>query len=72
LYPLINRGDYRCDVFETVGAAQAFVAMLVETCDRHDWRIHAAPYRWMANTLKIDRPASMRVQAPRPSLHVSP
>ncbi len=71
LYPLINRGNYRCGVCEAVGAAQAFVAALVETCDRQGWRIHAAPYRWVANALKVDRPASMRAQVHRRSLHVS-
>ncbi len=46
--------------------------MLAETCDRLGWRIHAAPYRWSANTLKVDRPGSMRAQVHRRSLHVSP
>ena len=32
----------------------------------------AAPYRWIANALKIDRPASMRAQVNRCSLRVSP
>jgi hypothetical protein len=32
----------------------------------------AAPYRWIANALKIDRPASMRSQIHRRSLRVSP
>jgi hypothetical protein len=32
----------------------------------------AAPYRWIANTLKVDRPASMPAQVHRRSLHVSP
>ena len=32
----------------------------------------AAPYRWIANALKIDRPASMRSQVHRCSLRVSP
>ena len=41
LYHIFNRGNYRRDVFETVGAAQAFVATLAEACDRHGWRIHA-------------------------------
>ena len=46
--------------------------MLAETCDRLGWRIHAAPYRRSANTLKVDRPGSMRAQVHRRSLHVSP
>ncbi len=41
LYHVINRGNYRRDGFETVGAAKAFEATLAEACVRHDWRIHA-------------------------------
>jgi REP element-mobilizing transposase RayT len=47
LYHVFNRGNYRHDVFETVGAAQAFEATLTEACVRHDWRIHA--YAIMCN-----------------------
>jgi REP element-mobilizing transposase RayT len=41
LYHVINRGNYRRDLFETVGAAQAFEAALDEACRRHHWLIHA-------------------------------
>lgn len=41
IYHLINRGNYRRDLFATVGAAQAFERALGETSDRFDWRIHA-------------------------------
>jgi len=34
LYHVINRGNYRRDVFETVSAAQAFETVLEETCVR--------------------------------------
>jgi putative transposase len=41
LYHVINRGNYRRDVFETVGAAQSFVATLQEAVERFGWRLHA-------------------------------
>ncbi len=40
-YHVINRGNYRRDVFGTVGAAQAFLAAVGEACERHAWRVHA-------------------------------
>ena len=39
LYHVINRGNYRRDVFETSGAARSFEATLMEACDRHRWRL---------------------------------
>lgn len=41
LYHVINRGNYRRDVFGTIGAAQAFEQTLAETCLRYQWRLHA-------------------------------
>ena len=41
LYHVINRGNYRRDVFGTVGAAQAFEQVVLEACDWHGWRLHA-------------------------------
>lgn len=41
IYHVINRGNYRRDVFESVGAAQAFEATLIEACENHGWRLHA-------------------------------
>jgi putative transposase len=41
LYHVINRGNFRRDVFETAGAAKAFEDTLGETCERHNWRVHA-------------------------------
>jgi putative transposase len=40
LYHVINRGNYRRDVFETVGAASAFVATLLEATQLHEWHLH--------------------------------
>lgn len=41
LYHVINRGNYRRDVFETAGAAHAFVQALGEAAEKHQWKIHA-------------------------------
>ncbi len=40
-YHVINRGNYRLDVFGTVGAAQAFRTAIAEASERHGWRLHA-------------------------------
>ena len=41
LYHIINRGNYRQDVFATAGASKAFEAALGEACTRHGWTAHA-------------------------------
>jgi putative transposase len=41
IYHVINRGNYRRDVFESVAAAQAFEAALIEACEIYGWRLHA-------------------------------
>ncbi len=41
IYHVINRGNYRRDVFGTVGAAQAFEQVVLEACALHGWRLHA-------------------------------
>jgi REP element-mobilizing transposase RayT len=41
IYHVINRGNYRRDVFETAETAKAFEATLAETCVRFGWRLHA-------------------------------
>lgn len=41
LYHIINRGNFRHDVFGTAGAAKAFETTLGETAERHRWRVHA-------------------------------
>ena len=37
IYHLINRGNYRRDLFATVGAAKAFECALGEASTRFDW-----------------------------------
>ena len=41
IYHVINRGNYRRDVFGTVGAAQAFEQAVLEAGALHGWRLHA-------------------------------
>jgi REP element-mobilizing transposase RayT len=41
IYHVINRGNYRRDVFESEGAAQAFETALFEACEVQGWRLHA-------------------------------
>ena len=41
IYHLINRGNYRRDLFATVGAAKAFECALGEASTRFDWVVHA-------------------------------
>lgn len=40
LYHVINRGNYRRDLFETPGAAEAFLETLFEAAGRCRWRVH--------------------------------
>lgn len=40
-YHVINRGNYRGDVFGTEGAKAAFEACLFEACAKSGWRLHA-------------------------------
>lgn len=47
LYHVINRGNFRRDLFETAGAASAFVATVGEACERHDFLLHG--YTLMRN-----------------------
>jgi REP element-mobilizing transposase RayT len=41
IYHLINRGNYRRDLFATPGAAKSFEGVLGEACERFDWVVHA-------------------------------
>ncbi len=41
MYHVINRGNYRRDVFETTGTAKAFEVTLDEACEQHGWKLHA-------------------------------
>lgn len=41
LYHVLNRGNYRTDIFATEGAKQAFLRTLDETCEKTGWVVHA-------------------------------
>ena len=41
MYHVINRGNYRADVFETAGAKEAFEGCLYEACAKAGWKLHA-------------------------------
>jgi REP element-mobilizing transposase RayT len=60
LYHVINRGNYRRDVFATSGAARAFENTLAESATRHGWRVHA--YAVMPNHFHL------ALETPRPNL----
>ncbi|MDO8539047.1 MAG: transposase [Opitutaceae bacterium] len=40
LYHVINRGNYRSDVFKTDGAKEAFLDCLGEACEKTGWHVH--------------------------------
>ena len=40
-YHVINRGNFRKDLFSTYRTAEAFSKTLFETCDRFEWWLHA-------------------------------
>jgi putative transposase len=39
IYHIINRGNYRKDLFENVGAAEAFLKVLAEATPRFGWKL---------------------------------
>lgn len=41
IYHVINRGNYRRDVFATDGAKEAFLTALDETASKLGWKVHA-------------------------------
>jgi putative transposase len=41
LYHVINRGNYRADVFAAERTKEAFAACVFEACAKADWRLHA-------------------------------
>jgi putative transposase len=41
IYHVINRGNYRADIFQSEGAKAAFEACLFEACKKSAWGLHA-------------------------------
>ncbi|HEY0967107.1 MAG TPA: transposase [Opitutaceae bacterium] len=62
IYHVINRGNFRGDVFDAEGAAAAFERTMFEACERHHWRLHA--YVIMRNHfhLALETPEANLVQ----------
>jgi putative transposase len=60
IYHVINRGNYRSDVFGSPGAAQAFVTALEETVGMFGWKLGA--FAVMRNHFHL------AVQTPEPNL----
>lgn len=60
MHHVINRGNYRRDLFESVGAAEAFLRTLFEAATKFGWRVHA--YVLMRNHFHL------AVETPEPTL----
>jgi len=41
LYHIINRGNYRSDIFETDESKASFEKTIFETCEKANWRVYA-------------------------------
>lgn len=41
MYHVINRGNFRADVFASEGTKKAFEQCLLEACEKSQWRLHA-------------------------------
>ncbi len=41
IYHVLNRGNYRADVFSSDGTKAAFLKCLAEACEKTGWRVHA-------------------------------
>jgi REP element-mobilizing transposase RayT len=59
-YHIINRGNYRRDLFESTGAGEAFLTALGEAAGRHGWRLFA--YVLMRNHFHL------AIETPQPNL----
>ncbi len=60
IYHVLNRGNYRQDVFGSPGAAMSFTQALAEACELFQWRIYA--YVLMRNHFHL------ALQTPQPNL----
>lgn len=60
VYHVLNRGNYRTDLFQTAGAAQAFLKALEAAVGRYGWKLHA--YTVMRNHYHL------ALETPEPNL----
>jgi putative transposase len=60
VYHVINRGNYRTDVFRSAGEAKSFLGALEEALARYGWKLHA--YAVMRNHYHL------AVETPEPNL----
>ena len=56
-YHVINRGNYRSDIFKTVGAKAAFEVCLFEACAKSGWVLHAHVLMSNHYHLAVETPA---------------
>jgi putative transposase len=56
-YHVINRGNYRRDVFATEGAKAAFESCVFEACEKSEWLLHAFVVMRNHYHLAIETPA---------------
>jgi len=56
-YHVINRGNYRADIFRTEGAKAAFEACLFEACAKSGWLLHAHVLMSNHYHLAVETPA---------------
>jgi putative transposase len=61
-YHVINRGNYRADVFKTDGAKRAFEACLFEACAKSGWLLHTFVIMRNHFHLAVETPAGNLVQ----------
>jgi REP element-mobilizing transposase RayT len=54
---VINRGNYRADIFKTEGAKAAFEACLFEACAKSNWMLHAHVLMSNHYHLAVETPA---------------
>jgi len=62
IYHVINRGNYRKDLFETVGSAEAFLRVLEEGTPRFGWKLHAWVLMRNHYHLAVETPSPTLVQ----------
>jgi REP element-mobilizing transposase RayT len=56
-YHVLNRGNYRADIFQTEGARAAFEACLFEACAKSQWVLHAFVVMSNHYHLAVETPA---------------